>query len=112
MNPRNLGSRVMEATEVIVPTEEKIIEIQTTLAADSCEPSQIKVRSVHEAGQNTMIVNETNFSEEKVEAAWAAADAMYATPEGKAFLDLMVAYQGDTDRKPVAEPVEPVVEPE
>jgi hypothetical protein len=111
MEVRDLGSRPI-AAKTVDATEEKIIEIQTTLAANTCEPSQIKVRSVHDDGQTTMIVNGTNFSEENVEAAWAAVDAMHATPEGQAFLDLMVAFQGMSkeDRKPA--PVKPeAVEP-
>lgn len=85
MDPVDMGSEPVVTQDVVVPTEEKIIEFQVTARAEDRSPSQISVRTVHAAGQRTVILNGTNNTPEEFEEIWNRFLAMKATPEGVAF---------------------------
>ena len=121
MDPVDMGSEPINTESVVVPTQEKIIEFQVTAKAEDRSPSQIRIRTVHEAGQRTVILNEANNTPEAFKEIWDRFLAMKATPQGIAFfqglkiglrrqpLKLTTSVVVEPVAEPVAEPVELVV---
>ena len=86
MEAMDMGSEPVDVEQIVMPTEEKIVEIGMMLAAEDRQWSQIKIRTAHESGQRTVILNTTNFTAEEFEEACGRAKAMLQSTEGQAFI--------------------------